>query len=54
VQSGLLITCVIPTYRRPQLLSRAVKSVLDQNFADFEIWVYDNASGDVTGRMVAI
>ena len=52
MRSQPLITCVIPTYRRPQVLRRAIWSVLDQSFTDFKICVYDNASGDETSRMV--
>ena len=44
---------VIPTYRRPGLLRRAVQSALAQTHADFEVWVYDNASGDETKAVVA-
>lgn len=47
-----LITTVIPTYRRPKLLRRALKSVLAQTYARFQICVYDNASGDETGAVV--
>jgi len=42
------ITVIIPTYRRPQLLKRAISSVLCQTFADFKVCVYDNASSDET------
>ena len=44
---------VIPTYRRPDLLRRAVRSALAQTHADLEVWVYDNASGDETEAVVA-
>jgi GT2 family glycosyltransferase len=44
---------VIPTYRRPGLLRRAVRSALAQTHADLEVWVYDNASGDETEAVVA-
>lgn len=47
------ITTVIPTYRRPQLLRRALASVLRQTYADFCVRVYDNASGDDTEAAVA-
>ena len=46
------ITTVIPTYRRPSLLKRAITSVLAQNYRDFEVHVYDNASGDDTKEVV--
>jgi glycosyltransferase involved in cell wall biosynthesis len=43
--SEALITAVIPTYRRPQLLKRAVRSVLAQTYPHFQILIADNASG---------
>lgn len=46
------ITTVIPTFQRPALLRRAIRSVLDQTFTDFEIHVYDNASEDETASVV--
>jgi len=47
-----LITCVIPTYRRPRMLSRAIKSVLSQTFTNISVVVTDNASGDETAEVV--
>ena len=47
------ITTVIPTYRRPRLLARAVRSVLKQSYPYFQAHVYDNASGDETQQVVA-
>jgi|SRR5208282_278156 len=46
------ITTIIPTFRRPKLLRRAILSVLEQTYRDFEIKVYDNASGDETREVV--
>jgi glycosyltransferase involved in cell wall biosynthesis len=48
-----VITTVIPTYRRPQLLARAIRSVLRQTIRDCQVIVYDNASGDETAAVVA-
>jgi GT2 family glycosyltransferase len=48
-----LITTVIPTYRRPRLLRRAIRSVLAQTYPDFQVCVFDNASGDDTAEVVA-
>ena len=56
VNSGMpapLITTIIPTYRRPKLLRRAINSVLNQTYPNFQICVYDNASGDETAKVVA-
>ena len=47
-----LITTIIPTYRRPQLLKRAITSVLNQTYPNFQVCVYDNASGDETAQVV--
>jgi GT2 family glycosyltransferase len=47
------ITTVIPTYRRPELLERAIRSVLRQTYPELQVWVFDNASGDETGAVVA-
>lgn len=46
------ITTVIPTYRRPKLLLRAITSSLGQEGATLEVKVFDNASGDETGSVV--
>jgi glycosyltransferase involved in cell wall biosynthesis len=48
-----LITTLICTYRRPQMLKRAIESVLNQTYQNFQICVYDNASGDNTASIVA-
>ena len=47
-----LITTIIPTYQRPKLLRRAIKSVLNQTYPHFQVCVYDNASGDETEAIV--
>lgn len=43
-----LITTIIPTFRRPQLLRRALLSAVKQTYPLIQICVYDNASGDET------
>lgn len=48
-----LITTVIPTFRRPALLRRAIQSALDQVYPHLQVCVYDNASGDETEAVVA-
>lgn len=48
-----LITTIIPTYRRPRLLGRAIRSVLGQTYPNIRVCVYDNASGDETEAVVA-
>ncbi len=50
--SSPAITAIIPTFRRPQRLKRAINSVLNQTFKSFRVRVYDNASGDETADVV--
>jgi len=52
MKNSPLITTIIPTYRRPQLLERAINSVLRQTYPNFKVCVYDNASGDETENIV--
>jgi glycosyltransferase involved in cell wall biosynthesis len=47
------VTIVIPTYKRPQKLRRAIQSVLDQTYKDLKILVFDNASSDETAAVVS-
>ncbi len=47
-----LITTLIPTYRRPKLLRRAIRSVLAQTYPNFEVHVFDNHSEDETAAVV--
>lgn len=47
-----LITAVIPTYKRPELLKRAVRSVLGQSFSHLLVLICDNASGEETDLVV--
>ena len=47
-----LITTIIPTYRRPHLLKKAIQSVLAQTYPHFELLICDNASGDETKSIV--
>lgn len=48
-----IITTIIPTYRRPTLLRRAIYSALNQTYPHLQVCVYDNASGDETASVVA-
>ena len=48
-----VVTALIPTFRRPSLLRRAVRSVLAQTWPESRASVFDNASGDETESVVA-
>lgn len=43
---------IIPSYNRAHLLKRAVDSLLNQTFQDFEIIIVDDASKDTTSEVV--
>ena len=47
------VSVIVPTYRRPHLLPRALNSLLNQTFTDFELIVVDDGSGDETAEVVA-
>ena len=46
--SADLVSVIVPTYNRVRLLDRALRSVLDQTYADLECIVVDDASTDET------
>ncbi len=46
------VSVIIPAYNRANVLDRAVTSVLNQNYQDFEIIVVDDASSDNTQEIV--
>lgn len=46
------ITALIPTYKRPKLLQRAILSVLGQSYTNLKLCIFDNASGKETKDIV--
>jgi glycosyltransferase involved in cell wall biosynthesis len=48
-----LVSVVIPTYNHAQFLRRALQSVLDQNYTNWEAIVVDNHSTDNTDEVMA-
>ena len=48
----MFFSIIIPTYNREKLIGRAIKSVLNQSFEDFEIIVVDDGSKDRTEDVV--
>jgi glycosyltransferase involved in cell wall biosynthesis len=47
------VSIILPTYNRAGLLGRAVESVLNQTFQDFELIIVDDGSTDNTEKLVA-
>jgi len=46
------VTIVMPTYNRVALLQRALKSIFEQSFADWELIIIDDMSTDGTGEVL--
>lgn len=47
-----LVTVIIPTYNRAKSIQRAIKSVFNQNYQNFEIIVVDDSSSDNTSEII--
>ena len=45
---GQRVTTIVPTFRRPAMMARAVRSALGQSYEDVQVDIYDNASDDET------
>lgn len=48
-----VVSICIPTYKRPELLERAIRSCLAQTYPHFEILITDNSPDDASGQIVA-
>ena len=46
------VSVIIPTYNRAHLIGRAIKSILNQTYQDFELIVVDDCSFDNTEEVV--
>ena len=52
LEKAPVITTLIPTYRRPKLLERAIRSALNQTYPHVQVCVFDNDSRDDTEKTV--
>lgn len=50
--SDPLVSVILPTHNRAQLVDRAIRSVLAQSYPSFELIVVDDASDDETPQLV--
>jgi glycosyltransferase involved in cell wall biosynthesis len=48
------VSVIIPTYNRARKVGRAVASVLDQTFVDYELIVVDDGSTDHTAQILSL
>ena len=47
-----LVSVIIPTYNRAQLLEKAINSVINQTHTNWEILIIDNHSSDETDKLI--
>lgn len=52
IKTSPLISVVIPSYNHSNYLSRAIKSIIDQTYTNWEIIVIDNHSKDGTDQIM--
>lgn len=48
-----IVSVILPTYNRATLVTRAIESVLGQEFADLELIVVDDGSTDETSQVIS-
>ena len=48
-----MVSIIIPTYNREQTVMRAIKSILDQTYVNFELIIVDDGSTDHTENIIS-
>ena len=51
IESRIMISVIVPTYNRPNMLIGTIHSILNQTYRDFEIIVVNDAGIDVKGEI---
>ena len=52
MESNILVTVLINCRNEEKLISRAIKSVLFQNYKNIEVIIWDDASSDSTSEII--
>lgn len=52
MQSELLFSIILPTYNRAQYVAKAVQSVIDQDYENWELLIIDDGSTDNTKEVI--
>ena len=45
------VSIIVPVYNAQKTVSRCIESIINQEFEDFELWLIDDGSQDVSGRI---
>src|SRR6218665_2004875 len=53
VKTDRLVSIIVPAYRNPQLLARAILSVQKQTYSHHELIIVDDAGDEETCRLVS-
>lgn len=54
MSGGVTVSIIMPTYNRAYIIEKAIQSVIDQTYADYELIVIDDGSTDETCDKVKI
>jgi glycosyltransferase involved in cell wall biosynthesis len=52
MSESVFVSVILPTFNREEYLERAVKSVIDQTYQDWELIIWDDGSTDQTEELV--
>lgn len=54
LQQRPMVSIIVPTYNRPQMLNRALKSILNQTYKDFEVFVVNDGGENVENIVTSL